>query len=157
MLILTLMGFLLAQNPEIQAPNWEKTLAEDLLLALPSPALVPTEIPNGYHLTDVRIHTQAHAHFGTQLTYTLVYASTASSFMFQSSLQGYAHPETQCASRPLLQRETAISFGSAWQAPRVLSLWNPACSLQGEALGSASLTAQQAQRIWASVKPLRPE
>ncbi|MBF2053022.1 MAG: hypothetical protein IGS03_06100 [Candidatus Sericytochromatia bacterium] len=133
-------------TPQVQAPNLHADWSEEMLQQLPGPLWLPTWLPEGYRLQDLRLHQQHAARLGLQMAYTLVYSNGSRSLMLHSRLPGY-RSETHPCQQPILY-QTLVGSASAWQAPRELLLIAPACSLSGDLLTKEAPLRDDAVRIW---------
>ncbi len=140
----TILALLLGFNL-IQPAPIDEVFAQDQLLVLPSPLLLPDYLPEGFRLVDTRLHQQAMARWGTQYSYSLVYQSEDASFMLQTQLPNY-QPLPACQKQ--LQRQSHLKQFQKYQAPQRMSLYSPACNLSGNKQNSQAISPEEIQKIW---------
>lgn len=146
-----LQGFAqMTPKTPVQAPDLHADWSADMLKQLPGPFWLPTWLPEGYRLQDLRLHQQHDARLGLQMAYTLVYGNGSHSLMLHSRLPGYRSETQHCRQAVLYQ--ALMGSTSAWQAPRELLLIAPACSLSGEALSPEAPLPSESARIWQQLR-----
>lgn len=133
-------------EPRVEAHDLHSEWSEALLQQVPGPLWLPSWLPEGYRLLDLRLHQQYDAHLGPQMGYTLIYGNGQQSLMLHSRLPGYSSETRLCRQPVLHQQQTGGP--AARQGPRELLLIAPACSLSGEALSVTGPSAAEAARIW---------
>ncbi|HEY9839912.1 MAG: hypothetical protein ACAI44_07965 [Candidatus Sericytochromatia bacterium] len=144
-----LLGLMLAAGSAegVQAPTLDRILQQGALESLPFPVLLPRQLPAGFELLDVRLHTLPHAQMGWIQSYTLVFASADQCFMLQSRPDGYKLPDSHCPGQQL--KASRPFFPPAWSIePQTLFLISPACTLTGQPLSKAAISAAAAGEIW---------
>lgn len=122
---------------------------QGLLEVLPYPILMPTSLPEGVELLDVRLSLLPHPGLQQQQSYTLVYLAGQRSFALQSRLLNYQ--QTACQNQ-LHHRSQPIRLQGLAGDLQQLELVSPACTLTGQPLTSQGLTSEMAAKVWASLK-----
>jgi hypothetical protein len=122
---------------------------QGLLEVLPYPILMPTSLPEGVELLDVRLSLLPHPGLQQQQSYTLVYLAGQRSFALQSRLLNYQQPACQ---NQLHHRSQPIRLQGLAGDLQQLELVSPACALNGQLLTSEGLQALEADRIWNSLR-----